>query len=83
MARFMDIHTGMKGITQEKLQEEHRKDLALEKTEGVHFIQAWADPTSGRVFCLSEGPNRDAIRRVHQHAGHPADEIYEVPVEVK
>jgi hypothetical protein len=33
------------------------------------------------VFCLSEGPDADAVQRVHQRAGHPADNIYEVPVQ--
>jgi hypothetical protein len=34
------------------------------------------------VFCLSTGPSKEAVRRVHEKAGHPADEIYELPVEV-
>ena len=37
---------------------------------------------SGTVFCLSTGPSKEAVRRVHEKAGHPADEIYELPVEV-
>ena len=50
--------------------------------EGVHFERAWLDPESGMVFCLSTGPSKEAVRRVHEKAGHPADEIYELPVEV-
>jgi hypothetical protein len=83
MSRFIDVHSGMTGIDQKKLEEAHRKDTELEKSEGVHFLHAWADPTTGKVFCLSEGPNKEAIRRVHQKAGHTADEIYEVPLEVE
>lgn len=83
MAMFMDIHKGMKGVTREQLEEAHREDLKHEKREGVHFIKAWADPSTGCVFCLSEGPNKDAVQRVHQKSGHPADEIYEVPVTVE
>lgn len=83
MATFMDVHTDMKGVTREQLEKEHRKDQEHEKKEGVRFIKAWADPTSGKVFCLSEGPNRDAVRRVHEKAGHPTNEIYEVPVSVE
>jgi hypothetical protein len=81
--KFMDIHTGMKGIDQKKLAEEHKKDLDIEKSEGVHFIKSWADPKSGKVFCLSEAPNKDAVLRVHKKAGHATDEIYEVPIEVE
>ena len=82
MPKFMDVHDGMKGITQEALQREHQKDLELQKSEkGVHFMKAWADPLEGKVFCLSEGPSKEAIQRVHARAGHPANEIYEVSIE--
>jgi len=83
MAQFMDVHTGMTGITQEQLAEAHRKDQEYEGKLGVHFIKAWADPKSGKVFCLSEGPSADAVRRVHEHSGHPADEICEVKLTVE
>ncbi|MBI3185379.1 MAG: SCO4226 family nickel-binding protein [Myxococcales bacterium] len=84
MAQFMDVHTGMKDLTREQLREAHQKDLENERKEkGVHFIKAWADPRSGKVFCLSEGPSKDAVQRVHQASGHAADEIYEVPLTVE
>jgi hypothetical protein len=79
----MDVHRGFQGVTQEQLDEAHRKDLALEKSEGVHFERAWADPSSGMAFCLSEGPSKEAVRKVHEKAGHPTDEIYEVPIVVQ
>jgi hypothetical protein len=82
MAKFIDVHTGMKGIDQKTLAAEHAKDTQIEKEEGVKFLKAWADPTSGKVFCLSEAPNKDAVLRVHKRAGHETTEIYEVAVEV-
>jgi hypothetical protein len=82
MAKFMDVHSGFTGVTEEQLQEAHQRDLDVEATEGVHFERAWLDPESGVVFCLSSGPSKEAVRRVHEKAGHPADEIYELPVEV-
>jgi hypothetical protein len=78
MAQFIDIHSGMKGINAAQLKGEHQKDKALEKTTGVHFIKSWADPSTGKVFCLSEGPSKEAVLRAHAQAGHPSDEIYEV-----
>ncbi|HYG72879.1 MAG TPA: SCO4226 family nickel-binding protein [Actinomycetota bacterium] len=81
MAEFMDVHRSMKGVTPDQLREAHDADLAIQDEEGVNFKHAWADPETGMVFCLSEGPNRDAIQRIHERAGHPADEIYEVPVQ--
>ncbi|MGW7097983.1 SCO4226 family nickel-binding protein [Streptomyces sp. NPDC054838] len=81
MAMFMDVHTGMKGITAEQLMEAHRADQAIESQEGVHFKQAWADPDSGTVYCLSEAPTAEAVQRIHERTGHPAQEIHPVPLE--
>jgi len=81
MPEFMDVHKSMKGVTPEQLLEAHNADLAIQDDESVDFKHAWADPESGMVFCLSEGPSMDAVRRIHERSGHPADEIYEVPVQ--
>ncbi|MEU0966388.1 SCO4226 family nickel-binding protein [Streptomyces sp. NPDC005917] len=82
MPQFMDVHHGMKGLSAEQLKEAHEADLAIEKDEGVHFERAWADPVSGEVYCLSEAPSAEAVKRVHENAGHPADEIHPVPLSV-
>ena len=81
MAEFMDVHHGMVDITPEGLKEAHQADLDIQDEEGVNFKQAWADPKSGTVFCLSEAPNMDAVKRIHERSGHPTDEVYEVPVQ--
>ncbi|MFF4118361.1 SCO4226 family nickel-binding protein [Streptomyces sp. NPDC001714] len=82
MPQYMDVHHGMKGITADQLKEAHEADLAVEKEEGVHFERAWADPASGKVYCLSEAPSAEAVKRVHERAGHPADEIHQVPLSI-
>jgi hypothetical protein len=82
MARFMDVHSGFVGVTGAQLQEAHDRDLAIEHDEGVHFERAWLDPEAGKVFCLASGPSREAVLRIHERAGHPTTEIYEVTVEV-
>jgi hypothetical protein len=82
MAKYMDVHTGMKGITAEQLSAAHRADLAIEKEEGVHFERAWADPAAGTVYCLSEAPSAEAVQRIHERTGHPAAEIHPVPISV-
>lgn len=81
MPEFMDVHKGMVGITSEGLREAHQADLDIQDADGVNFKHAWADPETGQVWCLSEAPDADAIRRVHEKAGHPADEVYPVPVQ--
>ena len=82
MPQFMDVHTGMVGVTAEEIAAAHQADLDVQGEEGVDFKQAWADPETGHVFCLSEAPTRDAVQRVHTRAGHPADEIYKVSLTV-
>jgi hypothetical protein len=82
VAKFMDVHNNMHGITPEQLQEAHNADLAIQQEEGVDFVKAWADPESGKVWCLAEGPSADAVRRIHERAGHPADEVYPLGFEV-
>ncbi|MEU6914814.1 SCO4226 family nickel-binding protein [Streptomyces olindensis] len=83
MAKFMDVHHSMKGITEDQLREAHNADLAIEKEEQVHFERAWADPESGVVYCLSEAPSAEAVQRIHERAGHKADEIHPVPLTVQ
>ena len=78
MPLFMDVHDGFYGATKQDVDGAHQKDLELEAAEGVHFKHWWADPASGKVFCLSEGPSREAIQRVHAKAGHPTELVYEV-----
>ena len=82
MAKFMDVHSGFVGVTEQQLREAHERDLAIEGDEGVHFERAWLDPEAGKVFCLSTGPSKEAVARVHERAGHGTGEIYEVPVDI-
>jgi hypothetical protein len=82
MATFMDVHNGFVGITAEELKAAHGADLEIEADEGVHFEKAWLDPVAGKVFCLSSGPSKEAVMRIHERAGHPTTEVYEVPIEV-
>ena len=82
MAKFMDVHSGFFGVTQEQLQEAHNRDLAIQDEEGVSYERAWLDPETGKVFCLVTGPSREAVMRIHDRAGHPTAEVYQLPVEV-
>jgi hypothetical protein len=82
MPEFMDVHHNMVGITAEDLKAAHDADLAIQGDENVVFKQAWADPQSGVAYCLSEAPSAEAVQRIHERAGHPADEIHPVPLVV-
>ena len=82
MAKFMDVHHDMFGLTPEALQAAHQADLDIQGEEDVDFQRARGDPESGMVWCLSEAPNADAVRRIHERTGHPATDVFPVPVEV-
>jgi hypothetical protein len=82
VTKFMDVHSGFVGVTAEQLKAAHEADLSIEADEGVHFEHAWLDPETGKVFCLASGPSREAVLRIHERAGHPTSEIYELAVEV-
>ena len=81
MPEYMDVHRGMEGISPEQLLEAHNADLAIQDDEQVNFKHAWADPASGMVFCLSDAPNPEAVKKIHERAGHPVEEVYPVPVQ--
>ncbi len=82
MAKFMDVHSGFQDVSADQLRAAHDADLAIENDEGVHFERAWMDPEAGKVFCLATGPSKEAVMRIHERAGHPTPEVYELTVEV-
>ena len=49
--------------------------------EGVSYDHAWLDPETGKAFCLVTGPNKEAVIRVHEKAGHPASGVYELSIQ--
>ncbi len=75
---FMDRHTAITA-TAEELAEAHTLDLETEGRYGVHYHTYWFDPARQSVFCLVEGPNKDALEAVHRDShGLVADAIVEV-----
>lgn len=82
MPRFMDVHDGFFGVTAEQLAQAHQRDADIQNEEGVVYEHAWLDPVAGKVFCLATGPSKEAVMRIHERAGHPTPEVYEVPIEV-
>jgi hypothetical protein len=79
MPLYLDIHYKMANITPESLEEAHRRDLEVQDKYGVRYLKYWYDLATERVFCLVEGPNKEAVEAVHREAhGNLADEIIEV-----
>jgi class 3 adenylate cyclase len=64
---YIDRHD-VPGVSPEELADAHMLDLAIQDKHGVRYHTYWFDPENGSVFCLAEGPNRQAVEAVHQDA---------------
>ncbi len=79
MALFMDLHSGLHGITKEECELNHIQDLRVQEKYGVKYLKFWLNEAAGKVFCLIEAPSKEACRAVHAEAhGNIASEIIEV-----
>lgn len=78
MPLFMDVHKAVDASVEEVV-EAHKKDVEVQDKHGVEYKRYWVDEDEGTVFCLFEGPSKEAGERVHEEAhGLTADEIHEV-----
>jgi class 3 adenylate cyclase len=76
---FLDRHD-LPGVSAEQVAEAHVADLALQDGYGVKYHTYWLDESNGAVFCLAEGPDREAVEAVHRDAhGNMASNIIELP----
>ena len=78
MPLFMDRHD-LPGATPEDVANAHVQDVEIEDQYGVRYVTYWHEPADGYVFCLADGPDRDAVEAVHREAhGLVANKIIEV-----
>jgi len=74
----MDRHD-VPGATPADLAAAHAQDVAVQHEHGVKYVTYWHDPERGTVFCLAEGPNREAVETVHRRShGLVAGSVLEV-----
>lgn len=79
MPLYLDIHRKIEGLTVEAIEEAHKKDIQVQAKYGVRYLKYWYDLATEQVFCLVEGPSKEAVEAVHRQAhGLVADEIIEV-----
>ncbi len=64
---FIDRHD-VPGATPEDLANAHQLDVAIQEEHGVRYHTYWFEPENGSVFCLAEGPSKQAIETVHREA---------------
>ena len=66
---FLDVHyLGAGNVKAENVEAAHQKDLALQKKNGVNFINYWVDEKEGVVMCLVEAKDSAALVKNHKEA---------------
>jgi len=76
----MDIHTvDSDDFTVEEITKAHMQDLAVQERFGVIQRKYWVNESQKMVFCLMEGPNKEACHNTHKTShGGTACNIIEV-----
>lgn len=78
MPLYMDYHK-FSAVTIEDVKNAHLADEKVQDKYGVTYRQFWVNEKAGFVFCLMEGPDREACEAVHREAhGMMACAIVEV-----
>lgn len=83
MPLYMDFHKlNTSDISMEQLAEDHDKDLAIQEKFGVFELKYWVNLEAKNLFCLVQGPNKEACNEVHKQAhGNTPCNIIEVSEE--
>ena len=76
----MDIHTvDSDKFSAEDVVKAHMEDLAIQDQFGVKQLKYWVNEQAKTIFCLMEGPDKEACNQVHlQSHGNTACNIVEV-----
>jgi hypothetical protein len=77
MPRFMDFHDDLK-LPPEAIEQiaEGTREGATDAF-GVRQVELYHNP-DGKVYCLLEGPDEEAIRQHHAALGVPCGDVHEV-----
>ena len=77
MPQFMDFHDDLKLPTEAI--EQITRDTKEHKSDefGVRQVELFHN-ADGKVFCLLEAPDAEAVRRHHAALGVPCDDVHEV-----
>jgi class 3 adenylate cyclase len=76
---YIDRHDNVDGSA-EDIAAAHERDVEAQGKYGVTYLTYWFDPDAGTVFCLADGPNKEAVENVHRDAhGETACAMVEIP----
>lgn len=77
MPRFMDFHDDLK-LPEEAI-DQIAQDAKNGKADqfGVRQVELFHN-AEGKVYCLLEGPDADAVRQHHEALGVPCGDVHQV-----
>jgi hypothetical protein len=77
MPQFMDFHDDLK-LPDQAIQQitQETKDQKADEF-GVRQVELFHNP-EGKVYCLLEAPDADAVRKHHEALGVPCGEVHQV-----
>ncbi|WP_053991123.1 nickel-binding protein [Mangrovimonas sp. TPBH4] len=68
MPIYMDRHNIPAEVTSEHVARMHLEDLKVQHLYGCKGMTYWCDDKNGTAFCLIEAPNKEALKKMHDHA---------------
>lgn len=77
MPRFMDFHEDLKLPADAIVQITQDTEEGKADEFGVRQLELYHNP-DGKVYCLLEAPDADAVRRHHEALGVPCGQVHEV-----
>ena len=77
MPRFMDFHDDLKLPSEAIVQITQETQEGKFDQFGVRQIELYHNP-DGKVYCLLEAPDADAVRHHHEALGVPCGDVHEV-----
>jgi class 3 adenylate cyclase len=67
MPMYIDRHDAP-GVSPQALADAHAADVGVEQRHGVKYHTYWFDEDNGSIFCLAEGPTKEAVEAVHRES---------------
>lgn len=77
MPRFMDFHEDLKLPAEAIVQLTDDTKTGKADQFGVRQLELYHNP-EGKVYCLLEAPDADAVRKHHESLGVPCSDVHEV-----
>jgi len=77
MPRFMDFHDDLK-LPSEAIEPDHRGHEECQSRRIRRAAVELYHNADGKVYCLLEAPDADAVRNHHEALGVPCGEVHEV-----